>query len=208
MQSRIYVDFDDVVCETARPLCDLLNRLFGRHVPYEDVVVFDLEQAFGLTPEQYDLMMERAHEEAFLAALPPTPGAVETLQGWLADGLAPEIVTGRPADSGGISRCWLARWGLEALSLAHVDKYGRHPDVSCPPGESLWTADLLHRQAFAVAIDDSPLALDLLGAANDYPVLIFDRPWNVGYSPANGQADRFLRCRDWGDVDRAVRSLA
>ena len=45
----IYVDMDDVLCETAANLCRLAEREFGRHVDYADVFAFDLQKVFGLT---------------------------------------------------------------------------------------------------------------------------------------------------------------
>lgn len=206
MRLRIYVDFDDVICETARPLCGLLQELYGKHVPYDEVAVFDLEEAFGLAREQYEQLMARAHEVAFLDALLPTPGAVEVLQGWLREGFEPEIVTGRPADTGEISRRWLARWGLDALPIAHVDKYGRHRDVACPAGERLWSLETLKAQPFVLAIDDSPIALELLGECNAYPILIFERPWNATYVPSTSNGTRCRRCRDWPTLDAFVRA--
>ena len=71
----IYVDFDDVLCETARALSGLAADLFGRRVPYEAIGAFDLRDAFALAHEQYRLLMEQAHREEFLAALPPADGA-------------------------------------------------------------------------------------------------------------------------------------
>ena len=49
---RIYVDIDDVLCETAASLCEIVAREFGRHVAYEDVFQFDLQDVFRLTDEE------------------------------------------------------------------------------------------------------------------------------------------------------------
>lgn len=34
---KIYVDFDDCLCETARSFTEIAARLFGKNVPYEEV---------------------------------------------------------------------------------------------------------------------------------------------------------------------------
>ena len=66
---RIYVDIDDVLCETAASLCGLAAREFGRHVAYEDVGVFDRpwNRSFALAPN----MTRVIGWKGVLAACPP-----------------------------------------------------------------------------------------------------------------------------------------
>ena len=45
---KVYVDFDDVICETARDLSALAERLYAIRVPYPAIRAFDLHDAFGL----------------------------------------------------------------------------------------------------------------------------------------------------------------
>ena len=40
---RIYVDYDDCLCETARAFTVIAERLFGKKVPYEKVRFFNLQ---------------------------------------------------------------------------------------------------------------------------------------------------------------------
>ena len=61
MAMRIYIDFDDVLCETARNLAVLARELFGRTVPYEAISGFDLKAAFALSEAEIDRLMEHAH---------------------------------------------------------------------------------------------------------------------------------------------------
>ena len=72
---RIYVDMDDVLCETAASLCRLAEREFGRRVPYAEVHDFDLQRVFGLDDEEMRRFMELSHAPETLAAYPVTPGA-------------------------------------------------------------------------------------------------------------------------------------
>ena len=69
---RVYVDFDDVLCETAQGLAVLALEMFGRQVPFEKIHAFDLRVAFDLHLEQYLALMERAHEPDFLRAVKGT----------------------------------------------------------------------------------------------------------------------------------------
>ena len=41
---KIYVDYDDCLCETARSFSRLAVEMFGKHVPYEKIRYFDLEK--------------------------------------------------------------------------------------------------------------------------------------------------------------------
>ena len=58
---KIYVDFDDCLCETARHFSGLVADMYGIDVPYEKIRFFDLKKSFSLTDEQYEKMMVKAH---------------------------------------------------------------------------------------------------------------------------------------------------
>ena len=187
---RVYVDFDDVLSETAWSLSRLVGELFGRDVPYDQIRVFNLQVAFSLSDGEIAELMRRAHEDAFLAGMPAVPGAVEGVRALCRAGHALTVVTGRPDFSYKGSVAWLERFGLADLPLLHVDKYGRAasaPRVAGQP-ETLSAADL-ERLAFDVAIDDSPEALALLAGMPGCRVFAYDRPWNRSY-PLAGNMER------------------
>lgn len=200
---RIYIDFDDVLCETARHLSDLARTLFARDVPYESISVFDLQTAFSLTRAEIDHLMEHAHRPDFLTALAPAPGGLHAVRALQAAGHRLAIVTGRPASSHHGSRGWLRKHGLEHLDLIHVDKYGR-ADASPSPGDPKTLSpaefDALH---FDVAIDDSPTALDLLAPRPDCTVIVYDRPWNRRYA----HAPNMRRSATWPDILALIHAL-
>ena len=199
---RIYVDFDDVLCETARALSDLARTLFGRDVPYERIHAFDLQIAFDLDRRQYDVLMDAAHQPAFLLSLAPTPGGADGLRAWLADGHEVIVVTGRPASACAPSLAWLAQQGLSHVPMLHVDKYNRHHGLTPGAPPTLTLAEL-HREHFDVAVDDAPRALDaLLSRPAPGSTIVFDRPWNRGYAAAG-----LVRCADWDALTGIVRGL-
>ncbi len=51
---RIYVDFDDCLCETGRAFSKLVLEMFNKHVPYEQILYFELDRSFDLDVEQYE----------------------------------------------------------------------------------------------------------------------------------------------------------
>ena len=63
---RIYVDFDDCLCETGRALSKLALEMFHKHVPYDRMQYFELDRSFDLDAEQYERLMLRAHEPEML----------------------------------------------------------------------------------------------------------------------------------------------
>jgi hypothetical protein len=198
---RIYVDFDDVLCETARALSGLAATLFGRRVPYEAIGAFDLRDAFDLAHEQYRTLMEQAHREEFLGALPPAEESVATLKAWLRAGHDVQIVTGRPFATRVASAAWLERHGLAGAVLLHVDKYGREPAPAAPDAPRSLSPTELGRRRYDLAVEDAPEALRHLEGMPGCWVAIFDRPWNRHLAAGAG---RTFRCRDW----RAVAALA
>lgn len=58
---KIYVDFDDCLCETACFFSGLVNEMFSLDCPYEKINYFNLQMSFSLTDEQYEQMMIKAH---------------------------------------------------------------------------------------------------------------------------------------------------
>ena len=58
---KVYIDFDDVLCETAKHFTKLAKELFGIDVPYREVQFFNLKKTFDLSDEQYEEMMIAGH---------------------------------------------------------------------------------------------------------------------------------------------------
>lgn len=199
---RIYIDIDDVLCETAASLCQVAARVFGKRVPYERVFQFDLQRVFDLTDEEMRRFMVVSHEPETLASYPVTPGAVNGVRALRAAGHDVQIVTGRPASSHGATEAWLACRGLGDFVVTYVDKYGRDGCYAHNPGDppTVPLAELLQRH-YDVAIDDSPAVLDHLAAS--WPrtkILVFSRPWNQSYA----LAANMVRVSGWEAIRDAL----
>ena len=199
---KIYVDFDDVICETARDLSALALRLYGIRVPYPAIRAFDLHEAFGLNDAQYHRLMAEAHSREFVLGYAETPGASATLNKWVDEDREVEIVTGRPFITAAASRDWLDAHGLARLPIIHVDKYGREPPS--PPGapRALTLGEFALRR-YDFAVEDSPPALKHLEGMEGGLTAVFARPWNARAPLASPQ---FVRCADWTEVDALLRS--
>ena len=195
---KIYVDFDDCLCETGRAFAGLASELFGKDVPYEKMGHFNLQKAFGLTDEEYDRILERGHEPEVLLSFSETPGASDVINEWIRGGHEVSVITGRPFSTWEVSRLWLDRHGLREAGLYCLDKYGRENFLK-DSGFSLEPEDFF-RMHFDYAVEDSPLAFRFFDHLPELKVLVFDRPWNRDAVFPNRN---YRRCRDW----EAIRAL-
>jgi len=199
---RVYVDFDDVLCETARDLAALLERSTGRHIEYEDIHWFDLRKSFKLTAQDLDSFLDAAHQPEIIEKIPLVTGAAKTLKGWADSGLDVCILTGRPPATEASSRRWLAAHGIPFSELLFVDKYGRHGGI---PG--CVTLDEVREMDFLFAVDDAPRMLNYLISEMSVPVLIFDRPWNRKTLDPIPAGRDVRRCRSHEEIRRQADLL-
>ena len=200
---RIYVDFDDVVTETARTLCGYAAEMFGRHVAYRDVFAFDLRLSFSLDDAQIARLMARAHSPAALAEYPETPGATATIAAWKAAGHEIEIVTGRPPSTHDGTVAWLARRGLGDLPVIHVDKFGRDLGGMFHSRNYVMSLDDLLALRYDFAVEDSPIGLGHLARMDVGRVAVFSRPWNRETPLPD---ERFRRRATWRGVAALLRT--
>ncbi len=202
---RIYLDFDDVICETARKLADLLFDLYGERVDYENIHAFDLSDSFNLSESRLKNLMYLAHEDPFLMSIPCADGAVEGVTLLVEMGYEPVMVTGRPAHCYSASERWLRQKGFPEMRILHVNKYGRDRGKDLPGLPVTMKPDDLLEEPFVMAVDDSPAALDILRGRVDYPLIVFDRPWNRGY-PVDDRS--VLRVNGWRELCDVARSVS
>ena len=198
---NIYVDFDDCLCETARYFSELAARLFGVDVPYEKIKYFNLQKSFSLNDQDYDLLMVEGHKPDVLLSYEETPGAVETIKGWLDKGYDVKIITGRPVSTYDVSREWLNMHGLEGLPLFCLNKYGRENFIK----NSTFNLELedYYKMHFDYAVEDSPHAFKFFDHLPDLKVLVFDRPWNRDCRFPN---QNYTRCCGWEMISKAFES--
>ena len=200
---KIYIDFDDVICETAKYFTKIAKELFGIDVPYRQVQFFNLQKSFDLSDEQYDKLMEAGHLPENLLSYEETPGASETINKWVDEGHEVFIITGRPFNSYEPSRKWLDEHHLERVPLFCVDKYGR--EIFEHEYEYNMTLEQLYSMTFDFAIEDSPSAFEHVLHFNNCKVAVFDRPWN---RQAEFPNDNFVRCKNWNQIDKLFEEYA
>ncbi len=193
---RIYIDFDDVLCETALGFTDIVRTEFGRDVQFDDIHSFNLWESFSLSGDEYERLMTLGHEDAFLAELKPLPGLQRVLQDWDKAGFHVSVVTGRPPSCTAVSQAWLDQYDLPVRDIVFVDKYGRNAadDGSVSPEQ-------LAEMEFALAIEDAPAMAGYILEHTSFPLVVYDRPWNRTFkthsAPASGMAARAM---NWSEI--------
>lgn len=196
---RIYVDFDDCLCETARSYSRLAGEMFGKNVPYENFRFFELNKSLGLDDDQYLRFMIRGHEPEVLLSYDETPGASAVINEWITRGYEVSIITGRPFSAYEASRDWLDNHGLQKARLYCFNKYGR--DGFIKDSEFSLEPEDYRRMKFDFAVEDSPRAFQFFDHLPDLRVLVFDRPWNQGCAFPN---ENYTRCFDWESIRKIV----
>lgn len=196
---KIYIDFDDVICETAKYFTKIAKELFGIDIPYRQVQFFNLQKSVDLSDEQYTELMRVGHLPEVLLNYEETPGASETINKWVDEGNEVFIITGRPFDSYEPSRQWLDAHNLERVILYCVDKYGRENfNQDCTYNLTL---EKLYDMSFDFAIEDSPAAFEHVLNFDNCRVAVFNRPWNQEAKLPN---DKFVRCENWQEIDKIL----
>jgi hypothetical protein len=200
---KIYIDFDDVICETAKYFTKIAKELFGIDVPYREVQFFNLQKSFDLDDAQYHKLMEAGHLPENLLNYEETAGASETINKWVDEGHEVFIITGRPFNSYEPSRKWLDEHRLERVPLFCVDKYGR--ETSVQDYKYNLSLEKLYGMTFDFAIEDSPAAFEHVLHFDNCKVAVFDRPWNRQSEFPN---DNFVRCENWQEIDRVFDQVS
>jgi len=191
--NTIYIDMDDVLCETARAFMVVLEREFGKHVAYEDLTTFDLGKACGITQDEVDRLFELAHAEEVILGLTAKIGGKDMLRQWADLGYALAIVTGRPPALCDASHEWLARHQIPYDDFIIVDKFGRFR-ADDPIAIS---KDALAALDFCLAIEDSLEMATYVADRMATPVALMDCPWNR----EDNLHPRITRYSRWEDME-------
>jgi len=190
----IYVDIDDVLCETAQHCLRVVEREFGRKVEFDKLFIFDLGIACGLSSAESDHLYEVIHRPLEILEVDPIPDAIETLRRWEARDYDIALVTGRPPSTMEPTLAWLDRHGIPRSSLTFVDKYGRFEIA----GTTAIRLEDLTTRRYAWAVEDSLPMAHFLASRMHLPVMLLDRPWNkTETAHAN-----IVRYNDWEEIGR------
>jgi uncharacterized HAD superfamily protein len=195
-KQTIYVDMDDVLCETARALLAIVEREFGKTILYDQLNTFEVGEACGLQNHEVTELFRIAHHPEELLGMAPIKEALSVLRQWSEAGHEIAIVTGRPPSTHESSIEWLAVHGLPYDTFIMVDKYGRFTAEDAA-GRKL--SDLAGRR-FSFAVEDSPTMAKYLADEMKVPVALLDRPWNR----ATAEHSLISRYNHWREIGESL----
>jgi uncharacterized HAD superfamily protein len=170
----IYVDFDDVLCATARHFLAVVEREFDKRIAYDELTDFDIGTSCGLRPEETAELYRIVHRPDELMQMAPIDGAIAALRQWADSGYEIAIVTGRPPESYEPSLAWLNRYRMPHQSFSMVDKYSRFRTDNTVAIR----LDELARREYCWAVEVSLPMAQFLATQMKLPVALIDCPWN------------------------------
>lgn len=196
----IYVDLDDVLCQTARHFLVIVEREFGKVVSYEQLTNFDIGTACELSPRERAKLYRIVHEPDELMKMAPIDAALAALREWANARYEIAIVTGRPPSACDASLAWLAHHRVPYHSFTMVDKYSRFNTANTV---AISLNELPARQ-YCWAVEDSLPMAEFLAAQMAVPVALVDCPWNrSAQEPA-----KVSRHTDWKIIVQRMPKLA
>ena len=199
ISTTIYVDLDDVLCQTARHFLVIVEREFGKSFPYEQLTNFDIGTACGLRPDERDELYRIVHEPDELLRMAPIAEGINAVSQWAHAGFKIAVVTGRPPKSHEASVDWLGRHRVPYDSFTMVDKYAR---FAIENTIAISLEELAARQ-FCWAVEDSLPMAEYLAGEMGVPVALVDRPWNRTQA-THGRVNRYL---DWQAIASGAPQL-
>jgi uncharacterized HAD superfamily protein len=199
---HVYIDFDDVLSETAKLLLKVTNSEFGRNLAFEDIYSFNIGKTFGLTAQEVEHVMSIMHKPENLLSITPIKQAAETVQNWTKYGITIDVVTGRPPFTEDASRTWLEKHNIPYSKLIFVNKYARNYDGFKHHDDAI-TLDELKKYQYDLAIDDSETMLQFLFTEMNMNIALFHRPWNADLKipDTENSSRKIKRCHNWQEIN-------
>jgi len=195
----VYVDLDDVLCETARHFLVIVEREFNKRIAYEELTDFDVGSSCGLAPAQTDELYRIVHRPDELLQMAPIDDAIAALCHWANQGYEIAIVTGRPPDSYEPTLAWLAKNRVPHHSFTIVDKYSR---FATEDTVAIHLDELAERE-YCWAVEDSLPMAQFLATRMKLPVALIDCPWNRAAAD-HANVERF---GDWPTLARQMPKM-
>jgi phosphoglycolate phosphatase-like HAD superfamily hydrolase len=157
----VAVDLDGVVVDLVSMMLPKLSELAGRAVAADDIQVFDIGQALGLSDAAVEELWDWLERERAYARAPPIDGAVSVLRGLGQDRVC--FMTSRLESLRDQTVEWLEGHGLGGYRLEMRRTTGPAPPKPIEVGH------------FHALIEDNPTHLTSLSSRVEL-ILLYDQP--------------------------------
>jgi uncharacterized HAD superfamily protein len=183
MQPRkpIAIDLDGVVVDLVSVMLPKLSELAGRTVTAEDIKVFEIGQALGLTRATMAELWDWLEREQAYAHAPPIEGAVQALHNLGRERVS--FMTSRPKSVRDQTLEWLRDHGLGEYQL----------EMGLPAHKVVRAGD------FFALVEDNATHLASV-ASRVQLVLLYDQPWNR----AAPTLPNMVRVQGWAEILRLL----
>lgn len=165
--TRIGVDLDGVLCNSNREATKRIKAEFKIDIDENDFAPgHDILEEYGIDSKWISKKLYK--DEWFWARSAPYEDNIETIQMWAEFGHDIHIITGRPKDTGIVTRGWLKRnkVSYDSLSFESV----------------MHKVDYLKRLEIPVMFEDMFFEANKIGAFGIRSFIV-RRPWNARYEP-------------------------
>lgn len=174
-RKRVGVDLDDVLLDLNTALAAFTNRAYGTSLRREDIHTFNLHEVWGCTRQEARRRIAEFYDSPEHALMIPIDGAQEALE-MIASFADTFIITARPEWTRGGTEELLTRHYPSLVSAVTYTNHGTKAEVCRTLG--------VH-----VFVDDAPHNVDEVAPVVE-TALLFDAPWNRGYTPAHANLRR------------------
>lgn len=195
----VYVDMDDVLTDSTEAFLAVLEQDFGKKVAFDEIFDFDLKKSFHLTDGEYERFFSAIHQPDIILDFKPIQDSIQVLKAWRKSGFRIVVVTGRLTATYESSQAWLAVHDVPYDDFIMLDKYSRK-DTDMRIAVSL---EEFSKMKFDLAVEDSLRMAQYLSTEMEFPVILFDRPWNRD-AVLNG---RIHRCRSWIEIGKIAETV-
>ncbi len=182
---KIGLDIDGVLADSDPAFRAHLKKLFQRPFPKKDVVCFDYQQCFNLSPAQLDLFWGTFTKQGKWEKIKIMPGVRQFLK--QVKGKDVTVITARPVELQKQTIRWLINNQIPYHQLIFMSGKSKHQDV------------LLHNLNFDYFVEDRfEFSKDL--ADLGIKVLLLNYPWNLKF----GEYKNIIRVNNWADISRTI----
>jgi len=189
MTRVIGLDMDDVLIDCTAGLCAFHNRRYGTTFKKEDRTSYLLGEVWGCDLEESVRRINEFYRSSEYMETQPVVGAVEAVSELERDNHI-VVITSRPESVRTETLAWLEKWFPFLVGNVHFATHFFHGEGRGTKGEICRTLGI------DTFVDDAPFHMKDISSAVSQ-VLLFDAPWNQGYTPTS---PNIRRVRSWSEI--------
>ena len=184
---KIGIDFDDVIYGFNRQYCVFHNEKYGTNKRFEDVVTYDLDKIWGISPEECVVRVNEFYDSKYHGEAEPVPGSVDAVRRLAIDHEL-HLITSRRDGVKPQTISWLEKHFPNVFTGLHfTNQFGGI-------GNKKLKSEVCREIGASLMIEDALKYANEVASAG-IPVLLLEVPWNRGETKP-----LVTRVHSWKDV--------